>query len=134
MHRGCKADSRPPDMRRQSDVMGLSEIGDAPPLPEAAAQRQVRLDHIDAAHVEQALEIEDRVERLAGRDRDGTCLPQTRIAVEVLGCERLLHPADPVLRQASDRGSCEIDGIVRIDIDQDVDLAPETVASECDAL
>ena len=44
-------------------------------------------------HVEQALEPEDRVERLAGRDgRDGTRLPQTRIAVEVLGCERLLLP------------------------------------------
>src|SRR5580658_3009601 len=114
--------------------MSLSEIRDAPPLPEAAAQRQVRLDNIDAAHVEQALEIEDRVERLAGRDRHGTCLSQTRIAVEVLGCERLLHPTDPVLRQASDRGSCEIDGIVRIDIDQDIDLVPQTVASECDAL
>src|ERR1700722_17909551 len=95
MHRGCKADSRPPDMRRQSDVMGLGEIGDAPPLPEAAAQRQVRLDYIDAAHVEQALEIEDRVERLAGRNRDGTRLPPARIAVEVVGSERLLPPPDP---------------------------------------
>jgi hypothetical protein len=99
MQRGCKADSRSPDVRRQSDVMRLSEIGDASPLPEAAAQREVRLDHIDAAHVEQALEIEDRVERLAGRDWDGTCLPQTRIAVKVLGCERFLHPADLVFRQ-----------------------------------
>src|SRR5271155_2627273 len=97
--------------------MSLSEIRDAPPLPEAAAQRQVRLNDIGAAHVEQALEIEDRVERLAGRDRDGTCLPQTGIAVKVLGCKRLLHPTDPVFRQASDRGSCEINGIVRIDID-----------------
>src|SRR5271170_2946587 len=46
MHRGSKADSGPPDMRRQSDVMGLCEVGNTSPLPEAAAQRQVRLDHI----------------------------------------------------------------------------------------
>jgi hypothetical protein len=134
MHRGCKTDSRAPDMRRQPDVMDLGDVGNAPPLPKAAAQRQVRLNHIGAAHIQQALEIEGRVERLAGRNRDGTRLPQTRIAVEVLRCERLLNPAGAILRQASDRSSREIEGIVRIDIDQDVDLAPKTITSECDAL
>ena len=69
VQRRGEADRTAPDVRREADVVQPTEHRDRPGFVEAAAQREIGLDHVDRARADQALEIECRVQRLAGRDR-----------------------------------------------------------------
>ena len=60
-----------PGMRHQVDVGSLGQLGDLLGHGDAAAAREIRLDHIDAALADEAFEIPDRRHLLAGRDRHG---------------------------------------------------------------
>ena len=102
VHGGSESDAAAPDMRRQAQVLEIRHQGDGAALPEPAAEGQVGLQHIHGAALDEALEVERGIERLAGRDRDGADPLQCLIAGEILRRERLLDPADAVLGDACD--------------------------------
>src|SRR5258708_16595439 len=110
------------------------ELRNLPALPEPATEREVRLNHIDGAPIDESLEIKGGVERLAGRDRARAPALEKLISGEVLGSQRLLDPSDLVGRKPRDALPRKVQRVVRVDVDQNLDIRPKNASGGCHAL
>src|SRR5918994_1317171 len=133
VHRCGKPDATAPDMRREPDMIKGGHSRDEPPLPEAAAEGEIGLEYVHGPALDQALEVEGRVEGLAGSDRNRAPALEDLVAGEVLWRERLLHPADAIGRHPGDALAGDIEGVVGIDIDHKVDAVSEDAAGGGDS-
>jgi hypothetical protein len=121
-------------MRRQAQMLHHGELSDLAALPESAAEREIGLHDIDCATIDQPLEIESGVKRLAGRDRHRAPALQQLIAGKILRSQRLLDPTNVIWRHSRDALARDIQRVVGIDIDQDFDVGAEDAAGRSHAL
>ena len=84
-------------MRRDGEVAGLGQVRDLEPGRDAADARDVDLHDVAGLRAHIVGELADRVERLADRDRQRALRRKLRVALQVVGRQRLLEPADAEL-------------------------------------
>ena len=95
------ADADRPGMRREHEVVLLRHDGDATQAGDAAAPGDVRLQHVEAAALDEVLELVDLEVALAAGDAEIGGLPQRGHPLDVAAMERLLHPVDAEVLQRS---------------------------------
>ena len=82
------------------------ELGDAQHLGDAAAARDVGLDEVDVAALDQLAEAPERRVLLAGGDADVDRVGELGVGLVLVGQERLLEPEDAeLLERRARRGS-----------------------------
>ena len=92
------------EVRADVDVERLGQVRDLQPGRDPADAGDVDLDDAGRAAVEVLAELRDRVHRLADRDRDRGGAREAHVALDVVGRERLLEPAEVEPVEAAARG------------------------------
>lgn len=100
---GRQGDGPQRAVRRQGDVVGLGHGRDALHLGDAADVGNVGLQEVDAAGLEEGLDVPPAVQSLAQRDGHARLRGQGRNARQVLRQERLLDEQGPVGLQEADQ-------------------------------
>ena len=83
-----------PRMRREHPAMEVGKGGDAPATADSSGEHGVRLDDVDASAQDEIPCLGAGSHHLAGRDAQGCAPAEQRVAVEVVGRQRLLEPVD----------------------------------------
>ena len=112
-------------MRHGLDAALARELRDSQQLGDAAAARDVGLDEVDVAALDQLAEAPERRVLLAGGDADVDRVGELGVGLVLVGLERLLEPEDAELlelaRDADRR--LRVVAVAEAGVDQDRDRA-----------
>ena len=108
-------------MRDGLDAVLARELGDPEHLGDAAAARDVGLDEVDVAALDQLAEAPERRVLLAGRDADVDRVGELGVGLVLVGQERLLEPEDAeLLERARDADRrLRVVAVAEAGVDQD---------------
>ena len=97
---GHKADMQlHQEMRTDGDVMRLGQMRDLEPWGDAADAGHVHLHDAGGVAGQVVLELAERIQAFAHRDRHGRAAGQLRMRADIVGGQGFLEPADAVIGQ-----------------------------------
>src|SRR5690606_12142418 len=119
--------------RRDGDVEGLGHVRDLEPRRDAADAAGIDLDDRTGVTLEILAEMQVRIKALADGDGDRGVLAEAAVALDVVGAERLLEPADvePLIGPRPADGLVDAEGLVGVG--EDLEAGPDGLAHRADA-
>ncbi len=115
------------------DVEGVGEVGDFHPLGDTADAADVGLGDVGGSAAEQVFESVFGVFVFAGGDGDGEGGGDAGEAVDVVGEDGLLVPADAVFLEAAAEADGLLGGVAVVGVDVELDVVAEFAADGGDA-
>ena len=114
-------------VRCDGQVMRLGQVGDLEPCSDATTGCDVGLGKGNPATVDHLLELVDRVQVLAGRQRHAAFASDARVALNVVRDRRLFEPEHVVLGKSAGGANRLVNTPAHVGVDQEGQL-PEKLA------